>query len=214
MRTYLLLMALLALIALSTGCARTYQAPTTAAAVARHDRIAILPPAVTYHNRVQLKGGKSTAELEREAGRELQEALFGWILDRQQKGKLLTVKVQDPRTTNAKLENLGYFSHGEFGNRRLAEMLGVDAVLIADFDLDRLLSNHAARAIGLLTDNVPIPRRQGRVRLRLYDYAEDATLWNYSRDLSRNYGESPEAIINGVMRRASKKLPYRIDKNA
>lgn len=205
--SYLPLVALLAL--LTTSCARVYQSADAPAVVTEHRRVALLPPAVTIQNRVQLGNGKTTETLETETAEELQRALFTWMLDRQMDGDFQHVTVQDPQSTNAKLRQLGYFENKDLGNEWLAQMLGVDAIITADFRLDHLLAPEAAVAISILTDNVPIPSRQGAVWLRLYDRDADRVIWSYNRHLSRSYAQQPEAIINGVMRHASKKMPYR-----
>ena len=194
---------------LATGCARVYQTADASTTVQQHQRVAILPAAVTLTNRVKLKGGKTTAELEQETGEELQRALFTWMLERQMEGEFLVLKLQDPASTNAKLRQLGYFDNKDLSNEWLAKTLEVDALITADFRLDRLLNTQAARAINILTDDVALPDRQGAVWLKLYDRQNDHLIWTYNRQLQRSYSQRPESIINGVMRHASKKMPYR-----
>ena len=201
---------LLALLWLSTGCTKIYQSTDAPRVAAEHRRIAILPPTVTLQGRVKLTdSAKPTAELEAETGRELQRALFTWMLERQMDGEFATVAVQDPQSTNAQLRQLGYFENKDLSNAWLAEMLKVDAVITADFRLDYILRSEVATAINILTD-APLPARQGNVWLKLYDGTEDRIIWSYDRRLSRRYGQRPESIINGVMRHASRKMPYRV----
>lgn len=193
------------LLSVLTGCARIYRAPAAEDLAARHQRIAVLPPDVL----IQARRSDSRDWLDREAGAAsamFQREMVSWVLQRRQRGQF-RVNVQDAATTNTRLERAGFFFGEPFTPAELADLLDVDAVLISDFGLSRPLTEGGAVALGVLF-NVWGPTNTVDVNLELHDKRTETILWSYNNRISGSVGSSPARLVNVLMRRASRKMPY------
>lgn len=192
---------------LFSSCAKIFYSPDAYNLARNHKTIAILPPTVSI-----AAGRKVDAEALKEQQKtesiNFQKEMYSWMLKRKMQGKI-TPEIQDVETTNAKLKNAGY-PEKAFTTDELCEILGVDGTLGSNYSLSKPMSQGAAIAVGVLfgawgaTNEVT-------VALDIKDCANKKLLWNYDHKFSGSIGSSPARLVDGLMRHASKKMPYIIN---
>jgi hypothetical protein len=182
-----------------------YEAPNASAASAAHSLIAIVPPVVTIQGRKKddPEQLKSAAYADSYV---FQDELYSWMLRRKRQGRIVGVEIMAPEVVNAKLAKAGYtldsriLTPGE-----MADILGVDAVITSRFNTVKPMSEGVALALGILLDSWGTTHRTS-VQLDLFD-ADETMLWNYDWSNSGTF-TSPEQLVNGMMRNASRRMPY------
>lgn len=153
--------------------------------------------------------GEQLTRLEKSEGESIQSAMYSWFLKRKKRGDLTTLKIQDPRTTNAILlkKNIDYNNMLEYTPQELANLLEVDAVISGDFETDKPMSEGASVALALLigfwgTTNNAI------INMSVHNAEDGVLLWNYNKKVRGSLGSSIEDLINVLMRKASRRLAY------
>lgn len=206
MRTPILLLLVFAFIAGLTSCSpQIYQDPYANSITQAHNVVAIIPPIVT------IKGRRNESPEHIQAAAEadifnFQHEMYSWMLQRKRQGRMPGVQILDPETTNAKLEAAGYTIHNrQLTPSELAEVLGVDAVITSRYNTVKPMSEGVALALGLLLDNWGTTNRTS-VNLSIHDRSE-GMLWNYDWASSGSFTSS-EALVSGLMRNASRRMPY------
>lgn len=189
-----------------------YENPDFDAIAENHQIIAMVP----FKTQVKLRpkqmkdmDEEQMAKLERSEGESIQTAMYSWFLKRKKRGKMQRIRVQDPRTTNAKLLKLGidYDNILEHTPMELAKILEVDAVISGDFETNKPMSEGASVALGLLigfwgSTNSAI------VNMSIHNAEDGILLWNYNKKVRGSLGSSPEDLVNILMRKASRRLAY------
>ena len=184
---------------------KVYTAPTAASATAAHSVIAIIPPTVN------IKGRKKDDPdaLKAAAAADVytfQQEMYSWMLRRKQQGRIQGVEIMDPETVNAKLERAGYTTDSRILTPgELAATLGVDAVITSTFNTSKPMSEGAAVALGVLFGTWGATN-ETTANLSLHD-PQEGMLWNYDWVASGTFSSS-EALVNGLMRNASRRMPY------
>ena len=147
-------------------------------------------------------------QIEKYEGESIQSAMYSWFLKREQRGTL-TVKVQNPPTTNAKLKNAGITieNYEEKTPMELANILEVDAIIMGAFKTNKPMSEGASVALGLLigfygTTNKAV------INLFIYNAEDSEVLCNYNKGVSGSIGSSTDDLINKLMRKASRRIAY------
>lgn len=189
-----------------------YTSPNFSQLTKDHKELAIIPfEAVVKLRPKQMKdmSAEDLARLEEQEGESVQSALYSYFLKRQAKNDY-TVGFQDISRTNALLAKNGitYENIGEFTIEELAEMLEVDGVVTGRITTDKPMSEGGAIALGLLT-GISAPTNSGKIGVSIKDGATGELLWNYEKALARSMGSDNNQIINALMRKASRKFPYK-----
>ena len=189
-----------------------YTSPNFSQLTKDHKELAIIPfEAVVKLRPKQMKdmSAEDLARLEEQEGESVQSALYSYFLKRQSKNDY-TVGFQDISRTNALLAKNGitYENMGEFTIEELAEMLEVDGVITGRITTDKPMSEGGAIALGLLT-GISAPTNSGKIGVSIKDGATGELLWNYEKALARSMGSDNNQIINALMRKASRKFPYK-----
>ena len=189
-----------------------YTSPNFSQLTKDHKELAIIPfEAVVKLRPKQMKdmSAEDLARLEEQEGESVQSALYSYFLKRQSKNDY-TVGFQDISRTNALLAKNGitYENMGEFTIEELAEMLEVDGVVTGRITTDKPMSEGGAIALGLLT-GISAPTNSGKIGVSIKDGATGELLWNYEKALARSMGSDNNQIINALMRKASRKFPYK-----
>lgn len=183
-----------------------YKSPDAEKRAAAHDKVAVLPPKVTIAPVKKV----STEVLQKQAEAEsmvFQQEMYNWLLRRKMQ-RDFTAEIQDVETTNAKLDEIGYFDNPRIAPETLCEKLGVDAVLSSDFALSRPMSEGAAIALGVVF-GVWGPTAQTHASMDLFDHPSKHIIWSYNQDVSGSVGSSHAEMVDWLMGKASKKSPYR-----
>lgn len=147
-------------------------------------------------------------KMEESEGLSIQSAMYSWFLKRE-KRKKLKVRVQDPNTTNALLRrnNITQESLPDYTPDELAEILGVDAVIMGTFETTKPMSEGASVALGLLVGFYG-STNQAVINLSIYNAEQGELLVNYNKAVAGSMGSSTEDLINILMRKASRRISY------
>lgn len=176
-----------------------------------HRKIAILPFKVIMKLRPKQMAEmtpEQLAQLQKDEGLAVQSELQTYFLKRQEQHNL-KVSFQDQNTTNALLakHNLDQSHIDQYTPKELAEMLDVDAVITGILSTDKPMSEGASVALGILVGFYG-PTNSGKCTININDGATGELLWKYEKTLSRSLGSDTNTVINTMMRKASRQLPY------
>jgi len=146
--------------------------------------------------------------MEKSEGESIQSAMYSWFLKRKKRGTL-SVDVQNPATTNAKLKKAGVNSdnYEEYTPSELAKILEVDAIIMGTFETNKPMSEGASVALGLLigfwgTTN------SATINLSIYNSVDGELLVNYNKKVRGSIGSDNDDLINIIMRKASRRIAY------
>jgi hypothetical protein len=208
----LILLFLLAGFSLSHAQTREiYVNPDFNTLAKNHKLIAVLP----FKTIVKLRPKqmeKMTAEqieqLQKDEGLAVQSALHTYFLKRKEQHQM-EVSFLDVNTANARLakKNVNETNIDTFTPKELADLLGVDAVISGILSTDKPMSEGASAALGILV-GVYGPTNSGKCTININDGATGDLLWKYEKTLSRSLGSDTNTMINTIMRKASRQLPY------
>jgi hypothetical protein len=148
------------------------------------------------------------AKMEESEGLSIQSAMHSWFLKREKQNKL-KVKVQDPNTTNALLRRNGVMHEhlADYTPDELAQLLGVDAVIMGTFETNKPMSEGASVALGVLVGFYGSTNK-AIVNMSIYNAQQGELLVNYNKAVSGSMGSSTEDLINTLMRKASRRIAY------
>jgi hypothetical protein len=210
--TYLILVLFTAFTVTISSCGPTiYKAQNFGTALQKHKTVAIIPAEVTMKLRPNQQRKTSESELremEKTTGYEIQDKMHGWFLRRSAKYQY-TVSFQDINKTNAKLKEAGidYKDLRDMDRSKLANILGVDAIMQDRLNTEKPMSEGAAVAVGLLvgywgnTNNV-------QTTINIHDGNSGDLLWKYDYSASGSIGSSTTKLVDALMKNATKKFPY------
>lgn len=175
-----------------------------------HKTIAILP----FQTTLNLKSEQETyteaqiKELAKQEGVAVQQALESYFLDRIRKKKL-KIKFQDINTTNRTLKKAGITPENIdiYTPQELSKILDVDAIISGSLTSRQLLSKEVDTSFDLITF-LKGKSDYGKIILKLSDKNTGKLLWRYEKTINRKSGKNTAAIINKMMRKASKRFPY------
>ena len=203
-KTCFTLIGLISVLLSSCNTAKIFVSPDAKTLAQKQQTFAIIPPAVS----IIAKGNISAEAMQSQQKTEslnFQNAIYSWMLNRKMQGKI-TVELQEIETTNAKLSRAGY-PETPLTTAELCEVLGVDAIMTSNFGLSKPVSEGAAIAAAVLI-GVGTKTNRVQVRLSINDCDNKKMIWSYEHRLSGGLGSSPSSIVNLLMRKASKKMPY------
>jgi len=176
-----------------------------------HQSIAIIPFNTTVTLRPKQMQSLKEGDLERMQLQEslnIQQSMYSWFLKRKQQGKLW-VDVQDASTTNALLAKNGITPENiaEFTPTEIADKLQVDAIIKGTFETNKPMSEGASLALGVLVGFYG-STNQATINMFIHDAESGKVLVNYNKLVSGSLGSSTDQLINIVMRKASRRIPY------
>ena len=198
------LLFILVSITIFSSCAKIFYSPDAIPVAQSHKIIAIIPPTVSI-----AAGRKTDAEAIKEQQKteslNFQKEIYAWMLKRKMQGKL-TQEILDVETTNAKLAYAG-FPGKAMTPSEICAILGVDGIISSNFGLTKPMSDGAAIALTVLGAG-GATTNEVRVSLNINDCSGNKLIWNYDHKYSGGVGSSPSRLVDGLMRNASKKMPY------
>jgi hypothetical protein len=191
-------------ISILTSCAKIFYSADAIPLAHSHKTIAIIPPTVSIAAS-RKTDAKAIKEQQKTESLNFQKEMYAWMLKRKMQGKL-TQEILDVETTNAKLASAGYpekaMTPGE-----ICAILGVDGLIGSNFGLSKPMSDGAAIALALLGAGGG-STNEVRVSLNINECAVKKLIWNYDHKYSGGIGSSPSRLVDAMMRKASKKMPY------
>ena len=198
------ILPLLILAIIFSGCASIYLAPNGKAIANKHEIIAIVKPKVSIKARKK-DNADAIQESQRTSSIEFQQEIYKYMLKRKSKGKIL-VDIQDVEETNALLAKSGkdiqFLTTSE-----ICDILRVDGIITSNFGLSKPMSAGGAIALALLA-GVGTNTNEVVVTLSIKNCEDKSLIWKYDHKYSGGIGSSPSRLVEGLMRHASKKMPY------
>jgi hypothetical protein len=188
-----------------------YKAAEFSNAASKHKTVAILPAEVTMQLRPNESKKTTPEQLEdmtTKTGYDVQEKMYGWFLRRSEKFEY-SVAFQDVTKTNAKLKEAGiaYKDLKTTDRAKLAQVLGVDAIMQDRLSMEKPMSEGAAVAVGLLVGAWGNTNKVNTT-INIHDGATGNLLWKYDYEASGSVGSSTAKLVDALMRNATKKFPY------
>ena len=173
--------------------------------------LAILPLDVQVKMRPkQLKEFTSDQikEMEKAEALDIQKGMHTWFLTRKKRGES-KLNVQTPVRTNALLKKAGIDPHNyaEFLPSEIGEILNVDCVVMGTFETSKPMSDAAGIAIGVLFGGIA-STNNAVCNLDFYDTRDDELVVNYLKKVSGGLGSDAQDLINVLMRKVTRRIPY------
>jgi hypothetical protein len=173
--------------------------------------IAILPLKVQVKLRPkQLKDftQEQITEMNKNEALDIQKGMYTWFLTRKKRGTLL-VNVQNPTRTNALLKKKGIdiHSYDEYLPSELGEILGVEAVITGSFETSKPMSNVAGIGLLLLTGGM-FATSTATMNMDFMSTSDDELVVNYNKKVKGSLGTDAQDLINILMRKVSRRIPY------
>lgn len=211
MKNWILIVVLLVIGGPLAAQTRLYVNPAFPELANHHETIAVLPFKTSISLRPKQMKDMKEGDLERMEKAEssgIQMAMYSWFLRRKETGKLW-VEVQDVNTTNAMLrkEGIEYENLYDYTPKELAYALGVDAVIMGDFQTNKPMSEGAGIALALLVGYYG-STNNAVMNMFIHDATDGVVLVNYHKGVSGSIGSTPDQLVNVVMRKASRRIPY------
>jgi len=188
---------------------KLYVHPDANKYVSETNLIAILPLETEIKLRPkQLKDftPEQMKEMEIKEGRNIQKSMHSWFLNKKKKGKLL-VGVQNPKITNNLLKKAGINPDETYDLMAsdLCKILGVEAIMTGTFETNKPMSG--AAAVGLALIGIGGATQNATVNLDII-HKDEETVVNYLKNLKGGLGSSTDDLINVLMRKTARRIPY------
>jgi len=186
------------------SCAKIFYSPDASKLAKNQKLIAIIPPKVSIAASKKIDG-EALKEQQKTESVNFQEEMYSWMLKRKMQGKI-EPEIQDVETTNAKLKKAMY-PDTPLTTAEICDVLGVDGIITSNFSLSKPMSEGTAIAIALVFGAYG-STNEVHVSLSINDCPNKKLIWNYDHKFSGSMGSSPARLVDGLMRAASKKMPY------
>jgi hypothetical protein len=178
---------------------------------ANHQKLAILPFKAIIKLRpkqMEKMSADQFNQLQQDEGKAVQSAMQSYFLKRKEQHNF-KITFLDLLTTNAVLakNNIDATNIERFTPKELCELLEVDGIITGILSTDKPMSDGASLALGLLVGFYG-PTNSGKCTININDGATSELLWKYEKTLSRSLGSDTNTVINTIMRKASRQLPY------
>ncbi|MEK6154894.1 hypothetical protein WIW50_16610 [Flavobacteriaceae bacterium 3-367] len=172
-----------------------------------HKTLAIIP-FLTNLDLEEEVSGVELKNLEEKEGRAVQNALETYF-SRGRKRKKFSVEFQNVDNTNAILakNNITYANIDIYTVKELCKMLGVDGIISGNLNLNILLSKGVSTDFSFI-DYILGDANYGRIGIKVSDGRTGKLLWKYEKEINKKSGKNTNALIEGMMKRATRKFPY------
>ncbi len=203
----------LALLTFSLTFAQTklYVHPDADSYVADTNSMAILPLEVQVKLRPrQLKDftPEQIVEMQEAEAIDIQRGMYSWFLKRKQRGQL-KFDVLSIAKTNAELRKAGIDIHdlSLYAPSDLGKILNVDVVIMGTFETSKPMSNAAGAALALL-GGAFFSTQTAVANMDFYNTSDDELVVNYYKKVSGSIGSDAQDLINVLMRKVTRRIPY------
>ena len=189
---------------LFSSCAKIYYSPDASTLAQSQKTIAIIPPSVSIAASRKIDA-ESMKEQQKTESVNFQKEMYSWMLRRKMQGHI-SQEIQEIETTNAKLQKAGY-PENPLTTAEICEVLGVDGIMTSNYSMSKPMSDGAAVAVALLVGAWG-STNEVHVSLSISDCSSKKLIWNYDHKFQGSLGSSPSTLVDGLMRHASRKMPY------
>ncbi len=215
-----------AIILVSVSCSRKYYTSSFfEQQTAGHRIIAVLPSEIVLTGKQpEQLTPEQIAQIEEEESKAFQLALYSNILQHANSRKYyMSVGVQDVHKTMSVLEENGISlrESWKLDDKRLASLLGVDAVVRMQIRKKRYMSDYASYGVTIAKDvisqtplgnKLPIPRSLGKTE-DIYAYcsvvSNSVTLWNNNYKAAADWDNPSTVIIENITDNFGRYFPYK-----
>lgn len=187
-----------------SACAQIFYSPDAYTLASAQKIIAILPPKISIQATKHVDGDALKNEEETE-GLSFQNQIYAWFLQRKGQGHIIQ-ELQQIETTNALLQKAGY-PDTPMTTTDLCSALGVDGIITSNFSLSKPMSEGGAVALYMVFGAYG-STNEVQATLSISDCKNSKLIFNYNGKFQGSMGSTPENLIDGLMRQASKKMPY------
>lgn len=211
MKNNWLTLSLLLLVFVATGQTRLFVEPAFSKIANDHKIIAIIPFHTTISLRPKQMASLKDGQLEKmqeDESRNIQMSMYAWFLKRKQQGSMW-VDIQDASKTTAILAKNGinYSNIDKHTPEEIAKLLSVDALVDGTFETNKPMSDGASLALGLLVGAWGATNK-ATINMFIHNAEDGKVLVNYNKAVAGSVGSSTDQLINVVMRKASRRIPY------
>jgi len=192
---------------------------------AKHKTIAVLPAEMIFTG-TQPKNltPEDIRKIEETESKMFQNSLYSGILRHANTRKYITtISVQDISTTQKLLEenNISIRDSWKEDDKKLAQLLGVDAVVRMRVQKKRYMSDLASMGVSVgrqvlsqigTANNFPVPyvsNKTNDIYASCNVVSNNQTLWNDNYERSSDYNRPSEAVIDDIADNFGKHFPYR-----
>ena len=195
---------------------------------AGHRIIAVLPAEMIYTgNQTKNLTADQIIRIEETESTSFQTSLYNGILRHANTKKYIsTINVQDISTTQKLLEEnqISIRDSWKEDDKKLAKILGVDAVVRMRIQKKRYMSDLASMGIGVgrqvlsqigNASNFPVPyvsNKTNDIYASCNVVSNSQTLWNDNYQRGASYNSPSEAVIDDITDNFGKHFPYRMRK--
>ena len=178
------------------------------------ETIAILPLNVQVKMRPKQMKDYSLEELEelqKSESLDIQKAMHSWFLTRKQRGAFV-LKIQPVARTNALLLREGIDIHNLdiYTPTELGEILGVETVIMGTFETSKPMSVGAGAALLVLTGGA-FSTQTAVTNMDFYNVSDGELVVNYYKKVRGGLGTDSQDMINILMRKVTRRIPYTRD---
>lgn len=177
-------------------------------ALSKDHKVLAIIPFLTNLDLKERFSPKQIKELEEKEGYAVQDA-FETYFSRRKKRKKFSVEFQNIKNTNAILaqNNISYKNLDIYTIKQLSKILGVDGIISGNIDLNILLSKGVTTEMSFV-DYIMGAANYGRIGIKISDGDSGKLLWKYEKEINKKSGKNTTALIDGMMKKATKKFPY------
>ena len=190
---------------MSCYTAEIFYAPNAISQMSNHKIIAIAPPQISIAVRKNMDK-RALNEQYRSESEKLQMEMYLYLKSQKARSEINT-EILDVQTTNSLLSESGHPNNNILTPKEMCELLGVDAILFSNYDLEKPMSIGAAVALDLLV-GVSGKTNTVAVTLKIHDNVASSILWKYSNEISGSYLSSANSLVTYLMKDVKKKMPY------
>lgn len=187
--------------------------------------IAILPAEMIFTGKLPKElTPEEIKTIEENESRAFQESLVNGVL-RYANGRreYLSISIQDAVTTNKILEenNISIRDAWTANDKKLATLLGVDAVVRMRIQKKRYMSDIASYSIGVGRQIIGmigrnnkfsapyVPNKTNEIYAACNIVSDNKTLWNDHYQGSADWNNPPDVVINNITENFGKNFPYK-----
>tara|TARA_A100001011_G_C13718268_1_gene598442 strand:- start:77 stop:499 length:423 start_codon:yes stop_codon:yes gene_type:complete len=137
--------------------------------------------------------------------------MHSWFLTRKQRGAF-KLKVQAVARTNALLlkEDIDIHNLDIYTPTELGEILGVETVIMGTFETSKPMSVGAGAALLVLTGGA-FATQTAVTNLDFYNVSDGELVVNYYKKVRGGLGTDSQDMINTLMRKVTRRIPYTRD---
>jgi len=189
---------------------QVFEAPNLKEKIATQKTVAIIPFNVTINYKKQPKNFSAEAnkEQEKKMSKSVQTSMYTFLL---RKRENYLVAFQDVDKTNILLKKAGMLDKlDEVTKDEIAKILGVDAVIGGNYEIEQTKSEAGAIATAVLLGGFGGKTGTGTLTMTINDGSDGELLWRFFKTLDDNIATSTDDVVEHMMRKVSRNFPYQV----